>query len=216
MNGLLNARRLAHCSLAVLCLTIVADGAGAHGGVAVVDDLCAIQIGIFQAHFKAYQPRIHGHQEFCEDLPGVGETVFVMEYLHGDLGAVPADFRIIKDITGHGRYASLEDVKRAGNLDAATVFYQPPVEKRDVYTVLYDFTEPGWYIGIVTTRHPTLDKVYTVVFPFKVGFAGYGWWPLFAAVAILVQLGYWFASGQLTRWRQWAAANISRVFRARS
>ena len=216
MNGLLTARRLLHCSMAVLCLAAGADKAAAHGGVAVVEDLCAIQIGIFQAHFKAYQPQIHGHKQFCEDLPDVGETVFVMEYLHGDLGKVPIDFRIIKDITGHGRYASLQDVERAGNLDKATVFYAPPKVKRNVYTVVYDFTEPGWYIGIVTTRHPTLDKVYTVVFPFKVGFAGLGWWPLIGAVAVLAQIGYWLATGDLARWRELAAAGIRGVFGTQS
>lgn len=213
MNGFPHARRLAHCLVAVASLTIGANDASAHGGVAVVEDLCAIQIGIFQAHFKAYQPQIHGHKQFCEDLPNVGETVFIMEYLHGDLGRVPIDFRIIKDVTGHGLYASLKDVERIGNLDDATVFYQPPAVKRNVYSVVYDFKEPGWYIGIVTTRHPTLDKVYTVVFPFKVGFSGFGWWPLIAGVALLVQLGYWFASGDLARWRQrLATVGVFRIF----
>lgn len=208
MNGLLPTRRLVHCAIAVLCLAANSNQADAHGGVAVVEDYCAIQIGIFQAHFKAYQPQIHGHKAFCEDLPNVGETVFVMEYLHGDLGKVPVDFRIIKDITGHGLYATLQDVQRAGNLDKATVFYQPARVKRNVYTVVYDFKEPGWYIGIVTTRHPTLDKTYTVIFPFKVGFTGFGWWPWIGAVAILMQIGYWLASGDLARWRRRLAAEV--------
>ncbi len=217
MNYLLNVRRLVRCLAAACCLAGMASQADAHGGVAVVEDLCAIQIGVFQAHFKAYQPRIHGHREFCEDLPDVGETVFVMEYLHGDLGKVPIDFRIIKDVTGHGRYASLGDVDGIGDLSKATVFYEPATVKRNVYTVLYDFTQPGWYIGIVRTRHPTLDKTYVAVFPFKVGFTGIGWWPLFVGVAGLAQVGYWFASGQLARWRrQWATAGISGVFGARS
>ena len=213
MNGLIDARRLVLCCwLAVCCLTLGADGVWAHGGVAVVEDVCAIQIGIFQAHFKAYQPQIHGHKAFCEDLPDVGETVFVMEYLHGDLGQVPIDFRIVKDITGHGRLATLQDVERAGNLDHATVFYAPPVTKRNVYTVVYDFKEPGWYIGIVTTRHPTLDKFYTVVFPFKVGFTGFGWWPLIGVVAVLAQIGYWVANGQLAHWRRQLPAGVSSLF----
>jgi hypothetical protein len=208
MSGFSNTHRLLHCCAAVLALTVSASSAFAHGGVAVVEDICAIQIGFFKAHFKAYQPGKHQHQEFCEDLPDTGEAVFVMEYLHGDLGKAPIEFRIIKDMTGHAAYASLEDVEKIRDLDAATVLYQPPTIRPDVFTAVSNFTEPGWYIGIVTVKHPTLDKVYTAVFPFKVGFTGFGPLPWLAGLAVLAQLGYWLSSGHLARWRKRFTAKI--------
>ncbi len=201
--------RLFRCCAAILSLTVVAGPTWAHGGVAVVADICAIQIGYFKAHFKAYQPRKHQHQEFCEDLPDAAESVFVMEYLHGDFEAAPIEFRIVKDVTGHGRHATLKDIENIRDLDRATVLYRPPTIEPDVFTAVYDFTEPGWYIGIVKVRHPTLDKVYTAVFPFKVGATGFKAWHWLAAVAVLAQLSYLFASGQISRWRAWLTAKSS-------
>jgi hypothetical protein len=208
MSGFPKTRWLLHVCAAICALAAVVNQAWAHGGVAVVEDMCAIQIGFFKAHFKAYQPGKHQHQEFCEDLPDAAETVFAMEYLHGDLGTAPIEFRIIKDQTGHGAFASLEDVEKIPDLDAATVLYRPPTIRPDVFTVVYDFTEPGWYIGIVKVKHPTLNKVYTAVFPFKVGFTGFGPLPWLAGLAVLAQLGYWLSSGHLARWRKRFAAKV--------
>lgn len=206
MNGLSKTRSLVLRIFVLVCLAAAMCRASAHGGVSLAEDMCAIQIGIYKARFKEFQPSLHGHKQYCEDLPDAAETVFVMEYIHGALGEVPVEFRIIKDVTGHGRNATAADIQRAGNLDKATVFYQPPTVKKDVLTVVKDFKQPGWYIGIVTARHPTLNRVYTAVFPFKVGFAGFGWWPPLVGIAILVQLGYWFSTGRLARWRARLAA----------
>ncbi len=200
--------------LIALCLAMIASLAEAHGGVFLAEDQCLIQIGVFSAHFKAYQPRTRQDEQFCEDLPAAAETVFVMEYSHGPLGKVPIDFRIIKDVTGLDKLAKLEDVKRIGNLEGATVFYQAPAVHPHVFTAIHRFTEPGWYVGIVTARHPTLDKTYTAVFPFKVGFAGFGYGPLFAALAICIQLVFWLANGQFSRWRaRWRGIQRRRVLR---
>jgi hypothetical protein len=212
MDEIHKARALVGGCIVLLAAAILTNTAWAHGGVVAEEDLCTIYIGFYKAHFKAYQPRTRQQQAFCEDLPDVGETVFVMEYVHGDLGQAPMEFRIIKDVTGHGRYATLEDVTRAGNLDRATVYYRPPAVTPDVFTVVHQFDKPGWYIGIVTVRHPTLDKTYTAVFPFEVGFTGFGWLPLIGAIAVVAQGGYWLSTGQFSRWRKrWAAATLGKT-----
>ena len=76
------------------------------------EDTCVIQIDFYQAHFTIYQPQITQHKEFCEDIPEVGETIFVMEYLHDGLRDMPVDFRIIKDIQKLGRFAKFDDIKK--------------------------------------------------------------------------------------------------------
>jgi hypothetical protein len=127
----------------------------AHGGVVEEEDLCVIKISYLKAHFKIYQPLVDSHKEYCEDLPNATESIFVMEYLHDELSRVPVDFRIIRDVTGKGRFARWEDVAAIDDLDSVTVFYQPPLVEPDVFTVLYDFSEEGDFIGVVTAPRPT-------------------------------------------------------------
>ena len=176
--------------------------AAAHGGVVEEEDLCVITISYLKAHFKIYQPRVDGHEEYCEDLPNATESIFVMEYLHDELSRVPVDFRIIHDVTGKGRFARWEDVAAIEDLDSVTIFYQPPTIEPDVFTVLYDFTEEGEYIGVVTAAPSTGDRQHIAVFPFEVGYTDYGYWPIIVGVLILIQLQYLLMSGRLAKWRR--------------
>ena len=162
-------------------------------------DLCLINIGYLSAHFKIYLPRTRQQEEFCEDLPEATESVFVMEYMRGALAQMGIDFRIIRDVTGLGRFTQWEDVAQIDDLDTATVFYQPSIIEPDVFTIVHQFEQSGWYIGIVTATDS--DKIYTAVFPFKVGSIGIGYWPFLIGLMILIQLTYWFMSGSFTRWR---------------
>jgi len=173
-----------------------------HGGVVEEEDLCVIKVNYLRGHFKIYQPLIDGHQEFCEDLPNASETVFVMEYLHESLGDAAVDFRIIRDVTGKGRFARWEDVAEITDLESATVFYREPIVDPDLFTVVHDFKEEGDFIGIVTANVGGDEKIYRAVFPFEVGFTGFGYWPFFIVLLIAIQVQYLFMSGKFERWRQ--------------
>ncbi len=186
--------------LACICVFGLHGSALAHGGVVEEDDLCIIKVNYLRAHFKIYQPRVTGHEQFCEDLPEATESVFVMEYEHDALSGMPIDFRIIRDVTGKGRFARIEDVEAIDNLDDVTVYYQPPLVDPDVFTVVHDFAEEGDFIGIVTATRPDTGRVHAAVFPFEVGFTGLGYWPLIIGVLVLVQLQYLLMSGRLRRW----------------
>ena len=122
------------------------------------------------------------------------------------LGAAPIEFRIIRNVTGLGLFAGVEDVARLDDLDAVTVFHQRPIIEPDVYSIVHRFDAPGEFIGIVSARYPDTGKIYSAVFPFEVGFTGFGFWPLIISVLILVQINYWLMTGRLSRWRQrWSA-----------
>ena len=54
----------------------------AHGGVAFEGDSCLISVNFLQAHFTVFQPETRKTREYCEDIPDVTRSVFVMEYLH--------------------------------------------------------------------------------------------------------------------------------------
>ena len=161
--------------LALLICLLAAPQAAAHGGVVEEDDICVIKVNYLRAHFKIYQPRTAGHEQFCEDLPDATESVFVMEYMHDALQTMTVDFRIIRDVTGKGRFARMEDVEAIDDLGAATVFYREALVEPDVYTISHTFDEEGDFIGIVSARHPDTGIVYASVFPFEVGFTGLGY-----------------------------------------
>ena len=186
----------------VVCLIPWCMEAGAHGGVVFEEDVCVIKIGFLTAHFAIYQPGTHASQEYCEDIPDAAATIFVLDYLHDSMKEMPVDFRIVRDIEGLGTFAKWEDVARMEDIDRDTVLYKQPAKESDsVLTVGHEFDQPGNYIGIVTARHPTLDKTYSAVFPFRVGGTDYGYLPFFLILAALAQLVYWFSNGTLTRWR---------------
>ena len=172
------------CSVTLVIWLATVGPAEAGGGVILKDDVCIISIDFYDAHFTAYQPNSSGNKEFCRDLPELGETIFVLDYLHSSLKEVPVDFRIIKDVTGLGQFARWEDVQAIKELDSHSVFYRPPtVEESASYRVQHEFIEAGDYIGIVTAGHPTNDQIYNAVFPFSVGKVAYPFWLLYLLVA---------------------------------
>jgi hypothetical protein len=182
-------------SRACLGLAVLAMGqqASSHGGVYVEEDICVIQIGYLKAHFKVFQPRTRRYEEYCEDLPDVTESVFVLEYAHDELSNTALEFRIIRDVTGLGRFARWEDIVKIDDIDAATVFHKPASLEPDLFMSLFEFDEPGNYVGIVTVTEPTSGELIHAVFPFEVGFAvGLGYWPLLVLVLILIQANYWW------------------------
>lgn len=184
----------------LLIFGFVPEIAGAHGGVVEEDDVCVIKVNYLRAHFKIYQPRSSGHKQFCEDLPVAAESVFIMEYMHDALQSMPIEFRIIRDVTGQGRFARMEHVAAIPDIDAATVFHQAAILEPDVFVITHTFEEEGEFIGIVSTRNADTNVVYAAVFPFEVGFTGWGYWPLLIGVLVLIQLQYLVMSGRFRRW----------------
>jgi hypothetical protein len=188
--------------LLVLVLSLIPQTSAAHGSVTPEDDLCIIRIGYYRAHFKIYLPRTREHSEYCEDIPGTGEAIFVMEYEHSGLGDVPIDFRVIRNVTSKGTFTILEDVEEIENLDAVTLFHHPAAIQPDVFTYLHPFDEQGEFVGIVTVRQPETGEIYTAVFPFEVGYTGIPTWAWFVVIAIFLQINFLWMNGSIGRWRQ--------------
>jgi len=186
--------------LSCLLVLFSSQNAAAHGGVVEEDDLCVIKVNYRRAHFKICQPGASGHEQYCEDLPLAAESVFVMEYQHDSLSQMPIDFRIIRDVTGKGRFARMEDIAEIKDLEGATVYYQPPIVEPHIYMVNYEFMQEGDFIGVVSATHPETGKIYAAVFPFEVGFTGFGYWPYILGLLLFVQIQYLLMSGRLKRW----------------
>jgi len=171
--------RLIVFAVLLLCQT----RAFAAGAVVGEPGSCAIEVGVYTAHFTVYQSDTRGNREFCEDLPDTGNALFVMDYLHGSLKDVPVEFRIIRDVDKLGIFARWDNIRDIADIDARTVFYAPPtIHPENSLTARVNFTEPGGYIGIVSAPHTTKDIHYHAVFPFQVGRINWGGWVLLAAV----------------------------------
>jgi hypothetical protein len=156
--------------MVAVLLTMPVSGLQAGGGMVLEDDVCILWIDFYSAHFTAYQPDSSGNEQFCQNLPATGKTLFVLDYLHQSLKEVPVELRIIRDVTGQGRFVKLEHVEALDNIEQLTVFYQPPLVRPDAsFKIEHDFAEEGEYIGIISAGHPTNDSVYTAVFPFEIG-----------------------------------------------
>jgi len=142
----------------------------AGGGLVLRNDACIFEIDFYSAHFTAYQPATRGNEQFCQELPDTGETIFVLDYLHPSLKQVPVSLRIIHDVTGQGDFVKIKHVEEIEDIESHSVFYQPPVIRSDAsFQADFELKEEGRYIGIVTAGHPSTDKIYTAVFPFDVG-----------------------------------------------
>ena len=171
----------------VIVLLRCAGRAAAGGGMILSNDVCIVTIGFYTTHFTGYQPQTSNNTEFCGVFPEVGETIMVLDYLHKSLREVPVDFRIIRDVVGKGDFVQYEDVEMIGNLDAVTVFYQPPIIKSNAtMNVTHVFEEEGSYIGIITAGHPTNDNIYTAVFPFTIGIRKFPWAIVSLMIAIVI------------------------------
>ena len=172
----------------------------AHGGVVAEEDVCLLRMGFLQAHFTLYLPDSRGAEEFCEEVPDVGPTLFVIEYLHEMMKEMPLSFRVITDEQGFGIFANWDDVQSIGNLEAQTVLHRPLVaEPTGVVALRHEFAEAGGYIGIVEAENLANGKTYNSVFYFEVGNAGYGVIPLFVGLIAAAQIGFWLSTGTLQR-----------------
>ncbi len=201
----MNSIRVKNALLALMssCCLLTSGIANGHGGVAFEDDLCVISIDFLQAHFTVFQPETRQDEEFCEDIPDLGNAIFVMEYLHALLSEMSLDFRIVRDVNEVGRFASWDDVLAIEDLEAATVFYQPAqIEPGGYYRASYAFEAAGTYIGVVTAQHPIEDRDYNAVFYFQVGGRDWGTIPFFVLLLLLAQLGYWYSNGGFARWKE--------------
>ena len=186
-----------------LMVTLFSSQALGHGGVAFQEDQCVITVDFMQAHFTVFQPETRESEEFCEDIPDVTQSIFVMEYLHESLRKMDVDFRIIRDVNNIGRFAGWSDVQSIADIESATVYYQDAsIEDSGYYRASYEFEEGGTYIGIVTAQLPSEEVRHNAVFYFQVGGPDWGTIPFFILLLLLCQGCYWYYNGGYERYRE--------------
>ena len=164
-------------SLLGAALLLAVSSAHAHGGLAMDEDKCKLRVGRYTMHFVGYQPESpSGPREFCEDIPEVGHTIVVLDYLNDELRDMPTEVRIIKDTGGE---AQLDDI---------TVLHIPPkVYASGSLNFELTFREPGKFVGLVSVGQDSSKIVSR--FPFSVGRSS-SWLALTAGALLTVMAAF--------------------------
>ncbi len=162
--------RLAAWFLATVLLT---SGAFAHGGVGMQDNRCVLRIGPDIMFFTGYQPQ-NSREEFCDDVPNIGQTVVALDMQETELRNMLTEIRLIKDDGTHTQmnglpFLSDAELANKAALDAVSIAYLP-AKKYPTGTLTFDHTFPaeGKFIGIVTVENDHGQK-FVSQFPFSVG-----------------------------------------------
>ena len=150
------------CSHTWACVVILMLGiplsAEAQHGHELATDTCVLHIGPYKMYFNSYQPETYYDRQFCQELPTVGNTVLVLDYVEQELRSLPVEVRIIKD-TGSEQ-----------NLEAVTLLHLPPkVYPTGSIDVKYNFDKPGKFVGLVSIGE---KQEHVSRFPFSVGESG--------------------------------------------
>jgi hypothetical protein len=160
--------------LCAMSLAVASASAWTHGGVGIEDDKCVLRIGSDRAHFAGYQPEHRASQEFCEDFPEVGRAVIVIDFIHPALRERVVEFRILRDADGLGAKARYEDLGDKDRIAQRTMVALPAkAYPHGTVTLDHRFSEPGWYIGLLSATDPASGKTEFSVFPFRVGVRNY-------------------------------------------
>ncbi|HUB65765.1 MAG TPA: hypothetical protein VL996_15180 [Methylocella sp.] len=187
----------------LLAMVLLTSAAYAHGGVGMVDNRCVLRIGPDIMFFTGYQPQ-NSRDEFCDDIPSVGQTVVALDMQDTELRSMLTEIRIIRDNGTHTRMNGLpflNDAELASKevLDPVTITYLPP-KKYPTGTLTFEHTFPenGKFIGIVTVENDHGQK-YVSQFPFAVGQSLSRSIGIYAAMILVLAAGIyglWRYSGQ--------------------
>jgi len=128
---------------AVTCLTAFAlcipIAAIAQHGHELAADTCVLHMGPYKMYFNSYQPELYYDRQFCQEIPGIGNTVLVLDFVERELRSIPVEVRVIRD-TGSEQ-----------DLEAITLVHLPPkIYPTGSIDVKHNFDQPGKFVGLVS------------------------------------------------------------------
>ena len=146
----------------VVCFLMLAIGAPLSAQAQHFHELdknfCILKFGPYGMHLTEYQPDISDRQELCGDIPSIGRTVVVLDFIEGELRSLPVEVRVIKD-TGSEQ-----------DLQAITVVHVPPkVYPGGFINFEHSFSQPGKFIGVIAVGG---KEEHVARFPISVGESG--------------------------------------------
>jgi len=140
----------------------------AHGGVVSMGNQCKLLVGPYSINFSGYQPLKDRSEQFCDDLPVIGKSIIVLDFVEEKLRDMTVNFRVIKsDVAPLG--TAEDGVVKESEL-AQTPVFEIPAKRYPNGTMIIeqDFTEKAHFIGYVIVEGK--DEKFISRFPFSVGY----------------------------------------------
>jgi hypothetical protein len=160
----------------------------AHGGVSIEQDTCVLAIGPYRMHLTGYQPQVTAGEEFCEDIPAVGNSIIVLDYVDEPLRDMVAGVQVIEKDSWTAAQST------AGDNEAKAILETPPkLYKSGSLKIEHRFDKPGYFVGFLTAEKEGQEKLVSR-FPFSVGYGvgsmekGGGGYAIYGIVALAVLL----------------------------
>jgi hypothetical protein len=160
----------------------------AHGGVSIEQDTCVLAIGTYRMHLTGYQPQVTAGEEFCEDIPAVGNAIIVLDYVDEPLRDMVAGVQVIEKDSWTAAQST------AGDNEAKAILEIPPkLYKTGSLKIEHRFDKPGYFVGFLTAEKEGQEKLVSR-FPFSVGYGvgsmekGGGGYAIYGVVALAVLL----------------------------
>jgi hypothetical protein len=140
----------------------------AHGGVVSMGNQCKLLVGPYTINFSGYQPQKGRSEQFCDDLPVVGESIIVLDFVEEKLRDMTVNFRVIK--VDAAPLGTEEDGKVNEAELAQTPSFEIPAKHYSNGTMIIkqNFTEKGHFVGYVIVEDD--DEKFISRFPFSVGY----------------------------------------------
>ena len=140
----------------------------AHGGVMNEGNECKLRVGPYAMNFSGYQPENNISQQFCDDMPTVGKSIIVLDFVDRKLRDMTVNFRVIKaDVPALG--TEEDGIVNETEL-AQTPFFEIPAKHypSGTMTVTQDFLAKGHFVGYVVVEGE--NEKFISRFPFSVGY----------------------------------------------
>jgi len=153
----------------IVCVLLsISSKLWAHGGVVSMGNQCKLLVGPYSINFSGYQPLKDRSEQFCDDLPVIGKSIIVLDFVEEKLRDMTVNFRVIK--SNVAPLGTAEDgVVKESELAQVPIF-EIPAKRYPNGTMIIeqDFTEKAHFIGYVIVEGK--DEKFISRFPFSVGY----------------------------------------------
>ena len=156
----------------LLLLVFISTVSWGHGGVMNEGNECKLRVGPYVMNFSGYQPDNNLSEQFCDDMPTIGKSIIVLDFIDNKLRDLTVNFRVIN--AESAALGTDEDaIVNEAELAQAPIFEIPPKSyPTGTMTISQEFKEQGYFVGYVIVEGE--NEKFISRFPFSVGYPKLG------------------------------------------
>lgn len=178
-----------------ILMFFVSSLAWGHGGVSNDGNQCRLSVGPYLMNFSGYQPSGNLSKRFCDDMPTVGKSIIVLDFIDNKLRDMAVSFRVINSDTAP--LGTADDGKVNDAELAQEALFEMPSKRygSGTMTITQEFKEKGHFVGYVIVEDK--NEKFISRFPFSVGYEDEGIpkalrFPI-AVFTVVIIIMIWFA-----------------------